>query len=93
MPINIGSDVWIGAEAIIMDGVTIGNGAIVAAGAVVTKDVPDYGIVGGVPAKLIKYRFNEAQKKALISTEWWEKQPKEVKEMSKLLEDLIAINK
>jgi acetyltransferase-like isoleucine patch superfamily enzyme len=57
--INIGDDVWIGTNAIIMDGVTIGNHAVVAAGAVVTKDVPEYAVVGGVPAKIIKYREHE----------------------------------
>lgn len=55
--IAIGDDVWIGVRAIILNGVTIGRGAVVAAGAVVTKDVPPYAIVGGVPARIIKYRF------------------------------------
>lgn len=55
-PVTIGNDVWIGQRAMIMPGVSIGNGCIIAAGAVVTKDVPDYAIVGGVPAKIIKYR-------------------------------------
>lgn len=52
----IGNDVWIGMRVVIMPGVRIGNGAIVGAGAIVTKDVPNYAIVGGVPAKIIKYR-------------------------------------
>ena len=52
----IGNDVWIGMRSIIMPGVRIGNGAVIGAGAVVTKDVPDYAIVGGVPARVIKYR-------------------------------------
>ncbi len=55
-PIIINDDVWIGAGSIILSGVTIGRGAIIAAGAVVNKDVPDYAIVGGVPAKILKYR-------------------------------------
>ncbi len=55
-PVNIGNDVWIGRRAMIMPGVKIGNGVIVAAGAVVTKDVPDYSVVAGVPAKVVKYR-------------------------------------
>lgn len=58
-PTIIGDDVWIGAQSIIMTGVSIGNGAIVAAGSVVTKDVKPYSIVGGVPARFIKMRFNE----------------------------------
>ena len=58
-PVIISDDVWVGAGAIILKGVKIGTGAIVAAGAVVTKDVPEYGIVGGVPAKLLKYRWSE----------------------------------
>jgi len=59
--VEIGDDVWIGHGAIILHGVHIGNGAIVAAGSVVTKDVPSYAIVGGVPAKLIRYRFDDNQ--------------------------------
>lgn len=55
-PVTIGNDVWIGMRAIIMPGVKIGNGVIIGAGAVVTKDVPDYAVVGGVPAKIIRYR-------------------------------------
>lgn len=52
----IGNDVWIGTNVVIMPGITIGNGCIIGAGAVVTKDVPDYAVVGGIPAKIIKYR-------------------------------------
>lgn len=52
----IGNDVWIGMRVIIMPGVTIGNGVVIGAGAVVTKDVPDYAVVGGVPARIIKFR-------------------------------------
>lgn len=72
-PINIGHDVWIGARAIILDGVAIGDGAIVAAGAVVTKDVPPYAVVGGVPAVLIRYRFNEEIIGKLLALRWWDK--------------------
>lgn len=57
----IESDVWVGANCTILQGVTIGRGSVIAAGAVVTKDVPPYAIVGGVPAKVIKYRFTEEQ--------------------------------
>ncbi len=70
-PIKIGNDVWIGARAIVMDGVTIGDGAIVAAGAVVTKDIPNYAIVGGVPAKIIRYRFSAEKIEKLLKSQWW----------------------
>lgn len=69
--VEIGHDVWIGSRAVIMGGVTIGTGAVVAANAVVTKDVPPYAIVGGVPAKVIKYRFDEAMRERLLASEWW----------------------
>lgn len=68
---EIGNDVWIGDHAVIMGGVKIGDGAIVAAGAVVTKDVPPYAIVGGVPAKVIKYRFDETTICRLLELQWW----------------------
>ncbi|GAB3932153.1 hypothetical protein GCM10028827_30120 [Mucilaginibacter myungsuensis] len=71
--VSIGNDVWIGSNAIIMDGVTIGNGAVIAANSVVTKDVGDYEIVGGVPAKLIKKRFDENLIMKLNEIEWWDK--------------------
>ncbi len=71
--IHIGNDVWIGASAIIADGISIGDGAIVAAGAVVTKNVEPYEIVGGVPAKHIKKRFTEEQIKFLLEFKWWDK--------------------
>ncbi|WP_431212357.1 CatB-related O-acetyltransferase [Puia sp. P3] len=71
--VRIMNDVWIGANVFIRNGVTIGNGAVVAAGAVVLHDVPDYAIVGGVPAKVIRYRFNEATIAFLLRSKWWEK--------------------
>jgi acetyltransferase-like isoleucine patch superfamily enzyme len=69
--IKIGNDVWIGARAIILDGVTIGDGVIVGAGAVVTKDVPDYAVVGGVPARVLRYRFDPTEIDYLKRFEWW----------------------
>jgi acetyltransferase-like isoleucine patch superfamily enzyme len=70
--IVVGSDVWTGYGTWILSGVTIGDGAIVATGAVVTKDVPPYAIVGGIPAKVIGYRHTEEQRAALLEIRWWE---------------------
>lgn len=67
----IGNDVWIGAKSTVMDGIRIGDGAIVAAGSVVTKDVPPYSVVGGAPAKLIKYRFPQEIIDRLLEIKWW----------------------
>ena len=69
----IGSDVWIGNNALIKAGIKIGNGAVIAMGAVVTKDVPDYAIVGGIPAKIIKYRFSEETRLILNESKWWDR--------------------
>ena len=70
--IVIGSDVWIGYEAVIFAGVTIGDGAIIGTRAVVTKDVPPYTIVGGVPAKPIRKRFSDETISALLTERWWD---------------------
>ncbi len=71
--VEIGNDVWIGQRVTILNGCKIGDGAIVAAGAIVTKDVPPYAIVAGVPAKIVKYRFNDEQIKFLEEFNWWDK--------------------
>ena len=68
----LGNDVWVGYEAVIMSGVTIGNGAIIGTRAVVTKDVPPYTIVGGVPAKPIRKRFDDDTIRALENLRWWD---------------------
>lgn len=69
--IIIGNNVWIGYEAVIMSGVTIGDGAIIGARSVVTKDIPPYTIVGGVPARQIRRRFSEETIAALLELKWW----------------------
>lgn len=71
-PTVIGNDVWIGLRAIIMPGITIGDGAVVGAGSVVTKDVAPYAIVGGNPAKFIRSRFTDDQIEALLAIRWWD---------------------
>jgi acetyltransferase-like isoleucine patch superfamily enzyme len=78
--ITVGSDVWTGYGSWILGGVTIGDGAVVATGAVVTKDVPPYAIVGGMPAKVIGYRHSEEQRAALLEISWWDWTPEEVRE-------------
>ena len=69
---TIGHDVWIGSEAMIMPGVTIGTGVVIAARAVVTKDVPPYAIVGGNPIDIIKYRFSKDEIARLLKLKWWD---------------------
>jgi virginiamycin A acetyltransferase len=71
-PPVIGNDVWLGAHATVLQGVSIGDGAVVAAGAVVTKDVPPYAIVGGVPAKTLRYRFAPDVIERLLEMKWWD---------------------
>ncbi len=76
--IRVGSDCWTGYGSWILAGVTIGDGAVVATGAVVTKDVPPYAIVGGVPARVIKYRHTEEQREELLKIRWWDWPEEEV---------------
>jgi acetyltransferase-like isoleucine patch superfamily enzyme len=76
----VGNDVTIGANAIILPGVRIGDGAIIGAGAVVTHDVPPYGTAAGIPAKTLKYRFTEEQIKKLLEIQWWNWNEKKIVE-------------
>jgi chloramphenicol O-acetyltransferase type B len=81
----IGSDVWLCANAVILSGVTIGHGAVVANSAVVTKDVEPYSVVGGNPAKHIGYRFNEGTRQRLLASAWWDWDESEVRKIYSLL--------
>lgn len=84
----IGNDVWVGANVSIIGGTTIGDGAIIAAGAVVTKDVPPYAIVGGVPAQIIRYRYSGEQIENLLKLKWWNKDEEWIRKHAEYFEDI-----
>lgn len=87
-PVCIGSDCWIGQNVFISGGVNIGDGAVVLAGAVVTKDVEPYAVVGGVPAHFIKYRYDEETIRFLLDFKWWNKDISWIKENWELFNDV-----
>lgn len=87
-PVVIGNDCWIGAGVSIVEGVTISEGGIVLAGAVVTQDVPPYAIVGGVPAKVIGYRYSEEVIKKLLKIQWWNKDEQWLKDNALLFSNI-----
>ena len=91
--VKIGNDVWIGYGALIMEGLTIGDGAVIAAGAVVTKNVPPYAIVGGVPAKIIKYRFEQNDIDWLLRLKWWEKDISWIESHAYLFDDISNLKR
>ena len=84
-PITIGNDVWIAENVKILQGVTIGDGAVIATESFVTKDVPPYAMVGGNPTKIIKYRFTDDQIKSLLRIKWWEWPDDKIKQIVPIL--------
>lgn len=92
-PVVIGSDCWLGYGAKIVGGVKIGDGAVVLAGAVVTKDVPPYSIVGGVPAKIMSYRYDEETISFLLKVQWWNNSENWFRENWELLTDIEAFKR
>jgi len=80
-PIVIGNDVWIAENVKIKQGVTVGDGAVLATECFVTKDVPPYAMVGGNPARIIKYRFTETQIETLLDLKWWNWEDTKIKEI------------
>lgn len=91
--VRIGSDCWIGDGALLIEGINIGNGAIVLANAVVTKDVPPYAIVGGVPAQIIKYRYSQDDIDFLQKIQWWNQPFEWFKENWEMMNDFDALKK
>ena len=89
-PTLIENDVWIAANAVVKQGVTVHTGAVIGAGAVVTKDVPPYAIVAGIPAKILRYRFDETTINMLLSSRWWELSPESAIERCKELQKIIG---
>lgn len=91
--VEIGNDCWIGENVFLTGGITIGDGAVVLAGAVVTKDVPPYAIVGGVPAKVLNYRYDESTIQFLLKFKWWNHDVKWLQEHWELLNDLEKLKR
>ncbi|WP_299586166.1 CatB-related O-acetyltransferase [Mucilaginibacter sp.] len=89
----IGHDVWIGEKAIILDGVSIGTGAVIAAGAIVTKDVAPYAIVGGVPAKVLRMRFNSIEIDGILKSKWWDKDEEWLQQNYKSFNNVLDFTK
>ncbi len=89
----IGNDVWIGTRVTILEGVRIGDGVVIAAGALVNKDIPPYAVVGGVPARVIKYRFAEDIIYKLLNIKWWDKDIAWIKKHADEFDDVNRLTK
>lgn len=97
-PIVLGNDIWIGADSLIMGGITIGDGAIVGAGSIVTKDIPAYAIAVGSPAKIARYRFDEKTIALLLRMQWWNQSDHEIERLARVVSrdgpiDLIELER
>ena len=90
---SIGNDVFIGANVTVLDGVTIADGAVIGAGAVVVDDIPPYAVAVGVPAKVVKYRFDESTIKALLEKQWWNGTEEDLKKVERDFWDVEAFLK
>lgn len=86
-PAELGADVLLSANTLVLSGVKIGHGAVTGAGAVVTKDVPPYAIVAGVPAKVVGWRFDEELRDALVASEWWTRDDRSLRELRRWFSD------
>ena len=91
-PTVIENDVWLAANVVVLQGVTVHTGAVVGAGAVVTKDIPPYAIAVGVPAKVIGYRFTQESIEKLLDSKWWELPPSEARYLCKKLQQEMKYN-
>lgn len=78
---TIKNDVWFGVDTLVKNGVTVGNGAVIGSNSYVREDVPDFAIVGGNPAKIIRYRFDDETREKILNSKYWEKDPTEAKEI------------
>lgn len=89
-PCVIGSDVWLGANVVVKQGIHIGNGAVIGANAVVTKNIPPYAVAVGIPAKVKSYRFDEEKREKLLKSEWYQLEPTEAKKTVQKIRREIA---
>lgn len=85
---EVGNDVWIGTKALILNGIKIGDGAIIGAGAVVTKDVPSYAVIAGNPGRIVRFRFDFEQITKLLDLEWWDFTDEQVELLKPFIQDI-----